>query len=147
MNDDFLRRAWRRPPAAFEKNLRERLRQQELASAPPRRTTWLLIISVLVGGSALAAVTYLTAKHFSSLTSPASVTLPTSAATPSLAQSAASQRAADHTSRPGTVTGSAVGEDAMETQQGQGDSLVSGTRDSGPSPVGSSWQHRRGLMS
>ena len=67
MNDDFLRRAWRRPPAAFEHQLRERLRQQELASPARHRPTWsVLIASVLIGSSALATVTYLTVKHFSS---------------------------------------------------------------------------------
>lgn len=65
MNDDFLRRAWRRPPAEFERQLRERLRQQELASPPRRSPTWsVLIASVLIGGSALATVTYFTVKHF-----------------------------------------------------------------------------------
>lgn len=61
MNDDFLRRARRQPSAAFEQQLRQRLRQQELSEASRRRPSWkLLAISLLVGGSALATATYLT---------------------------------------------------------------------------------------
>jgi len=66
MNDDFLRDAWRRPPAAFEKQLRERLRQQEQAATTRRPRSWgLLVASILIGGSAFATATYLTTKHFS----------------------------------------------------------------------------------
>lgn len=61
MNDDFLRRMRRPPSAAFEQQLRERLREQELGATPRRRPGWkLLAISLLVGGSALATATYLT---------------------------------------------------------------------------------------
>ena len=61
MNDDFLRRARRSPSAAFEHQLRERLRQQELSETSRRRPSWkLLAISLLVGGTALATATYLT---------------------------------------------------------------------------------------
>lgn len=60
MNDDFLRRMRRAPSPAFEHQLRERLRQQDLDAASRRRPGWkLLAISLLVGGTALAAATYL----------------------------------------------------------------------------------------
>lgn len=60
MNDDFLRNARRAPPAAFANQLRERLRQQELAETSRRRPGWkLLIASLFVAGTALATATYL----------------------------------------------------------------------------------------
>lgn len=61
MNDDFLRRARRPPSAAFERQLRERLRQQDLSETSRRRPGWKLpAIFLLVAGSALATATYLT---------------------------------------------------------------------------------------
>jgi phosphate transport system substrate-binding protein len=104
MNDDFLRSAWRRPPAAFEQQLRERLQRQELAPPPQSRTNWrLLIVAVLVGGSALAAATYLTVKHFSSLESPTSQTRPTPAAATPLAQPDSNRHAANLTKQSNTA--------------------------------------------
>ena len=61
MNDDFLRRMRRPPSPAFEHQLRERLRQQELSATSRRRPRWkLLAISLLAVGTALATATYLT---------------------------------------------------------------------------------------
>jgi len=61
MNDDFLKSLRRPPPAAFERQLRARLREQELNETSPRRPSWkLLAIAMLIGGSALATATYLT---------------------------------------------------------------------------------------
>jgi phosphate transport system substrate-binding protein len=61
MNDDFLRKLQRPPSAAFERQLRARLREQEHTETATRRPSWpLLLIAILVGGTALAAVTYLT---------------------------------------------------------------------------------------
>lgn len=64
MNDDFLRRARRPPPPAFERQLRARLREQELKETSRRRPSWRLLgIALLIGGSALATATYLTFNH------------------------------------------------------------------------------------
>jgi len=61
MNDDFLRRARRPPPAAFANQLRERLRQQELAPTSRGRPGWKLwTATLLIAGTALATATYLT---------------------------------------------------------------------------------------
>jgi phosphate transport system substrate-binding protein len=61
MNDDFLRNLRRPPPANFERQLRERLREQEPHQTSRRRPNWkLLMIAMLVGGTALATATYLT---------------------------------------------------------------------------------------
>ncbi len=64
MNDDFLRRLRRPPSAGFERELRERLRQQEPSGSTRRRPSWrLLTITLLLGGTALATATYLTLKR------------------------------------------------------------------------------------
>lgn len=61
MNDDFLRRVRRPPSAAFERQLRERLREQEQNETSRRRPDWrLLTITLLLGGTALATATYFT---------------------------------------------------------------------------------------
>ena len=61
MNDDFLRNMRRPPAPAFERQLRARLREQELNETSRRRPSWkFLAIAMLVGGSALATATYLT---------------------------------------------------------------------------------------
>jgi len=61
MNDDFLRNLRRPPSATFERQLRQRLREQELHETSRRRPNWkLLTIAMLVGGTALATATYLT---------------------------------------------------------------------------------------
>lgn len=104
MNDDFLRSAWRRPPAAFERQLRERLQRQEPAPPPQSRTNWrLLVVAVLVGGSALAAVTYFTVKHFSSLEPPALEARPAPAAATPLAQPDLNRHAANLTRQSNTA--------------------------------------------
>jgi phosphate transport system substrate-binding protein len=60
MNDDFLRNLRRPPSAEFERQLRERLREQELHETSRRRPNWkLLMIAMLAGGTALATATYL----------------------------------------------------------------------------------------
>jgi phosphate transport system substrate-binding protein len=113
MNDDFLRRTWRRPPAAFEKELRERLRQQEFAPPPLRRTNWgLLIVSILVGSAALAAVTYLTTKHFSTLGSSASETKLMPAA---ISQDASPPQLAAHGSTASNVRDNAFSPDGSSS--------------------------------
>jgi phosphate transport system substrate-binding protein len=77
MNDDFLRRARRPPSAAFERQLRERLRQQELNETSRRRPSWqALVISLLVGGSALAMATYLTKSRAPLPSSPSTADAP-----------------------------------------------------------------------
>jgi phosphate transport system substrate-binding protein len=61
MNDDFLRNLRRPPSADFARQLRARLREQELPETSRRRPNWkLLIIAMLAGGTALATATYLT---------------------------------------------------------------------------------------
>lgn len=61
MNDDFLRNLRRPPSAGFERQLRERLREQEMQQTSRRRPNWKLpMIAMLVGGTALATATYLT---------------------------------------------------------------------------------------
>lgn len=60
MNDNFLRNLRRPPSATFERQLRARLREQELDETSRRRPSWkLLMIAMLVGGTALATATYL----------------------------------------------------------------------------------------
>jgi phosphate transport system substrate-binding protein len=75
MNDDFLKSLRRPPPAAFERQLRARLREQEINETSRRRPSWkLLAIAMLIGGSALATATYLTLSRTGLLSSPATQT-------------------------------------------------------------------------
>lgn len=87
MNDDFLRRMRRPPSAAFERQLRVRLQEQELGETSRHRPSWrLLAIALLIGGSALATATYLTLTRTPSLPSPPTHT--ESTPTPSVRQAA-----------------------------------------------------------
>jgi phosphate transport system substrate-binding protein len=92
MNDDFLRRARRPPPAAFAKQLRERLRQQDLAETWRNRPGWKLLTAAFIAGSALATATYLTMSHTSLLSSSPTQSTPTHSDTPSDVRSAAIRR-------------------------------------------------------
>ncbi|MBM0106827.1 hypothetical protein JM946_19000 [Steroidobacter sp. S1-65] len=139
MNDDFLRRAWRRPPATFERQLRERLRQQELASPPRRRPTWtVLIASVLIGGSALATVTYLTVKHLSSVSRTAEVQATSETVAP-LARSARNASGAWYSTGPAasaTLSGERQQTSATSVRDAAGAAIDA--RDSDPSIADSS---------
>ncbi|HEY0683253.1 MAG TPA: substrate-binding domain-containing protein [Steroidobacter sp.] len=139
MNDDFLRSAWKRPPAAFEQQLRERLRQQELAPPPSRRPSWgLLIASVLIGGSALAAVTYLTVKHFSLPSSQTAQMQATHEGATPLAQVGRNHDGATYSNSRVRGTRLADGEHSSSTPSEDIGGAANVTRESDPSSVDSS---------
>ena len=117
MNDDFLRNLRRPPPAAFERQLRARLREQELNETSRRRPSWkLLMIAMLVGGSALATATYLAMSRAPSSSSPPTAQILTDS---TLQPSSARPDTASQTNRfvNGDDTETWTGQSAMPSEQ------------------------------
>jgi hypothetical protein len=103
MNDDFLRRAWRPPSAEFTSQLRERLRQQELAQAPRRRPNWRLLAALLLIGGVAVAAMYLTARDVSLLAFFVSEARQESAATATRSPASASNNMRYYSQQSGTM--------------------------------------------
>lgn len=138
MNDDFLRRVRRPPPPAFANQLKERLRQLEVAESSRRRPNWrVLTIPLLIGGSVLAAATYLTIKHVPLLLSPSSEVAQMPTADAPQARSNAGQGVTYRANPAYVAPASEAWADAPSTAAEQPQSSTSGTRDDSRSSASS----------
>jgi phosphate transport system substrate-binding protein len=128
MNDDFLRRMRRPPSATFERQLRERLREQEMREPSRRRPDWrLLTIALLIGGSALATATYFTLPRITSPQPSSSARAENASPVPSAATQTASPEISRRISSPGE--NAATWTSTSAPASAQQDSPVSAARD------------------
>lgn len=139
MNDEFLRRVRRPPPPAFADQLKERLGKLDRVESPRRRPSLrLLTIPLLIGGTVLAAATYMTVKHVPFLSLRPSEVAQTRTADAPQARSNAGQGFTYHSNPANIASDPELFADPAPTElEEQPENATSRTREDGSSPANS----------